>query len=507
MRLITAILVVVLSSPLLARADYQQITVLGDRFCGLTVSGSVECTSASDPTDPTLLPPETLFTEIGIGFRHACGITESGDLQCWGLDTHEDQIYPPGFDAAVVTLSVGPYHSCAIDDDGTVQCWGQNVHGQIDVPSDISGIADVSAFGISNSCGIQGTGDLYCWGYFHNTLIPYAAQTDSAYTQYDSSGSIDCGIHEDGSADCWSANVGNLLVARFENGPYRKVLPMNQSGNVVACALTETGQLDCAGQLYVGGYRNPTPLEVTRLGQTWVDAHADGSRLYGYSDAGRLELVLGDPGSGRQMLLDTVNGELTIPTLTLTDATFYGSETGTELFFDVEGVSANRYRNDYSTEVYRDGVLLDTTENYGSYMDRSASADATPVYTLRAVHAFGQTSELSNELRPSNTPDSPEGPGSHLPSDERTAAPQGLRAEVYWYDVELFWERNTSGAVREYEIRKNGQFVDTSSGTSWYDASNGDGDIVQYEVIATGDDGALLGLDSVRVQIGEPVCR
>lgn len=507
MRRITAFLVVLMSLPLLAQADYKQITVLGDRFCGLLDSGSVACTSASEPTEPTLQPPETIFTEIGLGFRHACGITDTGDVQCWGLETHEDQIYPPGFDAPVVKLSVGPYHSCAVDSEGMVKCWGQNVHGQTDVPDDIGAIVDVSAFGIVSSCGIKGTEELICWGYFHSTLVPYAARTDSPFTQFDSDGSINCAVHDDGTADCWSAVVGNLLVARFENGPYRKVIPIQHGGDVVACALTDDGQLDCAGRLYVGIQRNPTPLEVTRSAQNYRDVHAENGRLYGYTDAGRLELIVGSLDRTRQLLLDTVNGELTMPTLTLSAANFYGTGVGTELFFDVSGVSVYTYQHDYDTQVFRNGVLLDTIDNYGSYMDSTATADETPVYTLRAVHAFGQIGELSNELRSGNTPDAPSGPGSYLPGDQRPASPQGLRAEVYWFDVELFWNRNTSGSVRQYEIRRNGEFVDTTGGTSWYDDSPGEGELVQYEVIAVGDDGALLGLDSVRVQIGESMCR
>ena len=508
MRRITTLLLVVLSLPLLAQADYKQITILGDRFCGLSTSGSVSCTSVSDPTDPTLRPPESVFTEIGLGFRHACGITEAGDVQCWGLETHEDQIYPPGFDAPVVELGVGLYHSCAIDNAGTAQCWGQNVHGQTDVPSDAAGIADVSAIGFVSSCGIKAAADeVSCWGLNHNTLLPYAARLDSPFTQFDSSGSIDCAVREDGTADCWSANVGNLVVAQFRNGPYRKVVPLQERSDEVACAVTDAGELDCVGNLYVGSSRNSTPLAVTRFSRTYVDVYADGDRLYGYTDAGRLEIVSGNLDESRQMLLDTVNGELPMPTLTLSAATFYSDGIGTELFFGVSGESVYDYQRNYDTQVFRDGVLLDTTDNYGSYMDSTATADETPVYTLRAVHAFGQTGDFSNELRPGNTPGSSTGPGAYLPVDERPASPEGLRAEVYWYDVELFWERNTSGAVREYEIRKNGEFAATTGGTSWYDESTADGDFVQYDVIAIGDDGALLGLDSVRVQIGEPVCR
>lgn len=80
--------------------------------------------------------------------------------------------------------------------------------------------------------------------------------------------------------------------------------------------------------------------------------------------------------------------------------------------------------------MFLDELLLETTDNYGSYMDKTATADETLAYTLRALHAFGKTSDFSNELRPRNTTDSPTDLGSYLSNDERPASPEGLHAEV-----------------------------------------------------------------------------
>lgn len=93
------------------------------------------------------------------------------------------------------------------------------------------------------------------------------------------------------------------------------------------------------------------------------------------------------------------------------------------------------------------------------------------------------------------------------PQSARPNEPAGLRAEVYWFDVELFWDRDFSGNVRNYEIRRNGELVATTRGTSWYDASTADGGRYVYDVIAVAEDNSILGFRSVPVEIGTAVCQ
>lgn len=45
----------------------------------------------------------------------------------------------------------------------------------------------------------------------------------------------------------------------------------------------------------------------------------------------------------QQLVLDTVNGDLNMPTLKLAAAIFTGNGIGTELFFDVSGASVYAY--------------------------------------------------------------------------------------------------------------------------------------------------------------------
>ena len=61
----------------------------------------------------------------------------------------------------------------------------------------------------------------------------------------------------------------------------------------------------------------------------------------------------------------------------------------------------------------------------------------------------------------------------------------GLRAEVYSETaLELFWERASRPAsANEYQIRRDGQLVDTTSGTSYFDSRLQGGTLYQYQVV------------------------
>jgi len=92
-------------------------------------------------------------------------------------------------------------------------------------------------------------------------------------------------------------------------------------------------------------------------------------------------------------------------------------------------------------------------------------------------------------------------------SSNRENGTQALRAEIYWLDVELIRDRNHSGAAEQYEIRRDGEVVVTTRGTSWYDNSTEEGLMYVYDVVAVDFEGTLIDFQSVRVQIGAAECR
>lgn len=482
----------------------------GSNFCGLLESGRAECVNGGS-ADVTALAAdlEQTYTKIGLGSLYACGITTVGEVDCWGSGG-EGQLSPPAFDAPVVTLSVGDYHACAIDSDSNLKCWGQNVHGQTEPPPPATGFRDVVAYSIFNSCGVRIDGELVCWGRLLSPQFPQGLDdvSLSPIVNIETNGDTGCVIRTDGTADCWQGNPESTVVAEFRNGPYESVFPLASGDNTPMCALTVNGELDCAEGPYERGSFGlaPLPLGVTRSSEFYQLTRGSGQFVYGLTFDGRIEAINVSLGTRLQQVLDTINGELDIHSATLTDAQYYGPATGVELFFDFVPRAISLINNDL--EVFRNGELIAVTDNLASYLDSTVVEGQLYEYTVRVVHVLGQKGYFSNAISVNTTSMSDSTDVSlPIPDTSRPDKPAGLRAEIYWFDVELFWDRNNSGNVAAYEIRKNGELVAVTRGTSWYDDSGAEGDNPQYDVLAVGQGNQLLGIDSVSVQIGVTECR
>ncbi|MFT5432143.1 MAG: alpha-tubulin suppressor-like RCC1 family protein, partial [Myxococcota bacterium] len=124
------------------------------------------------------------WAQIASGNDHACGLTLSGAVACWGSNANKAlgdagstakvprQIHtlPP-----VARLAAGHDHTCALLVDQTVRCWGRNSSGQLGNDStstpaapvavdSLTGVTDLAA-GSTHTCALVGTGDsVWCWG-------------------------------------------------------------------------------------------------------------------------------------------------------------------------------------------------------------------------------------------------------------------------------------------------------------------------------------------------------
>jgi len=500
MRLLILILGVFWLLPLQANTRYTQVAIEGLRFCGLSSDGQIECTAARDPQPLGLHDyPDALFTALELSDSFACGITVEGQIECWGVDSLGNQLSPPVFDHPVTSLSLAVHHACAVDNMGVAKCWGQDVHGQATAPSAITDFVDIESFSFYDSCGVRSSGEVVCWGRNSASLLPTGLDTQNPSPfvdiEYSQQFSIDhgCGIRADGSVDCWRRNDG-AVIAQFQNGPYSEVFPLTPNERFAACALTVSGAVDCAEQ----------SANIIRVEDTFQDVTLSDNYLYGYTTDDRLVTISNNIGGPLSDLLDIINGELTLPTLAISGGEFYGTP-GTELFFNTMDTTIRNYRLMFDTQVFRDEELIATTDNLGSFLDRDPVPGANHVYTVRAVHAYGQVGGMSNAVEISAIKE--EQLASDVSPVLRPFSPQNLRGEVYWNDVELFWDRDNTATVRHYEIRRDGIPFDTTRGISWYDNSSEHGKRYQYDVLAIGHDEAILGIESVQIQIGPAECR
>ena len=226
--------------------------------CGLTTTGAAYCwgyngvfqlgdlTTVNRTTPVRVGSSLFSFSQISVGDYHACGVTTSGPLWCWG-DNSQYQLGNLG-DAAhispVATYRLGPLvytdvfagslNACMRTDHGFVYCWGPGNLGQLGTTGQFSidhpsvpvygGFNFTSvAIGSTHMCGRLASGVTYCWGNNANGALGLGASGDvsrptavrgPAFAQIAAGGAHTCGV-ADAAIYCWglgtSGQIGNGL--------------------------------------------------------------------------------------------------------------------------------------------------------------------------------------------------------------------------------------------------------------------------------------------------------
>jgi alpha-tubulin suppressor-like RCC1 family protein len=148
--------------------------------CGLTVTDQLLCwgynadgqlgTAAGPPAlYPTLIPGEVRYRLVSGGRYHGCGLDFAFEVTCWGenRDLRAGPPAPPSFRE----VDAGLVHSCALTLDDEIYCWGWNDEGELGVSdpgatsSDLDGGWDAVSAGGLHTCAIRETGAAECWGF------------------------------------------------------------------------------------------------------------------------------------------------------------------------------------------------------------------------------------------------------------------------------------------------------------------------------------------------------
>ena len=171
------------------------------------------------------------YTSLTAGDWHACALTGSGTMQCWG-DNAKGQL-GDGSSIPVSTLSVevsrlsgvksvtaAASHTCALTDAGAVECWGENEKGQLGDGTTVNRSTPVSVAGLAGSvkqisvnenggCAILASGTSHCWGnQFQPEQAPSGSQFFGQIAQNQDHG---CGITGAGAVMCWGRNASGQL--------------------------------------------------------------------------------------------------------------------------------------------------------------------------------------------------------------------------------------------------------------------------------------------------------
>ena len=195
---------------------------------------------------------------LSLGGSTACALTSSGGVECWGsrlgsaLKGTFSSVPEPvaGLESGVTAISVATFSACALTTCGAVECWGDNtsgllgndaVDGSSAVPEPVSGLADgltAISVGSSFACAVA-RGGAQCWG-----------------SNYPSGGRGDNSV---GSG----STVLPMPVVGLATGVTAIVV-----GDTSACALTESGAVQCWGPIaQVGTFVSVAaiPVPVTGL--------------------------------------------------------------------------------------------------------------------------------------------------------------------------------------------------------------------------------------------------
>jgi cysteine-rich repeat protein len=208
---------------------------------------------------------------ISTGGSHACAISTSGVLKCWGGnyagqlglgDTNDfgdapnemGDLLPPvdlGDSFVPVRVCAGQAATCAVSSAGMVKCWGDNAAGQLGLgddeprgvamgqmgdnldPVDLGSnfVALDLACGDDHTCAVSVDGKVKCWGDNYNgalgqgdslarganpgemgdALDPIDLGSDFRAIQLSIGSNITCAVSAQGTAKCWGDNVFGQL--------------------------------------------------------------------------------------------------------------------------------------------------------------------------------------------------------------------------------------------------------------------------------------------------------
>ena len=220
--------------------------------------------------------PLSGIAAISTGNLHACALTISEGVKCWGAGangrlgngatgekTTPVDVHTSGTDSnplsGIAAISIGGFHSCALTTD-KVKCWGYGGHGQlgngdsgekttpVDVHTSVtdtnplSSIKSISS-GSLHTCALTTGNKVKCWGYGGNGQLGNGAKSNEN-TPVD--------VHTSGT----------------DTNPLSDIAAIS-SGKYHTCALTTSEGVKCWGQGTSGKLGNGATSDKT----TPVDVH------------------------------------------------------------------------------------------------------------------------------------------------------------------------------------------------------------------------------------------
>jgi alpha-tubulin suppressor-like RCC1 family protein len=239
--------------------------------------------------------------DVAPGWAHTCAVTAAGGVKCWGLNdsgqlgdgTNLDSIVPlsitglrssllppptaDGSAGKAQAVTAGAFHACALTSSGGVKCWGKNDHGQLGDGTQAASLTPVSVVGLTqgvvavsasmtHTCALTGAGAVKCWGQnmygglgdgsIGDRSVPVdVVGLSSGVFAVSAGGGFTCALMEDGRVKCWGYNQQGALGDGTTTDHFTPVDVQGlgsdnsaiASGAGHACVLTTSGGVKCWG--------------------------------------------------------------------------------------------------------------------------------------------------------------------------------------------------------------------------------------------------------------------
>ncbi len=314
-----------------------QVQCWGDNSRGQLGNGASTNPLLSSPTPITVQGLEhEVISAISAGDSHACALSESGSVYCWGKDNNSASAIS-ALPKRLIALRSHADYNCALNALGTISCWvyeGQQAGaglGNSDVAStdNISVLSPTGLYlslaisvGKQQSCAISDQGSVSCWdndsqnpqahvvaGLSHSVIgLASGAKHHCAVQKQETGGQV---------LSCWNTAANAPVFGQLGDGstkssiePVRVTLTNSIDNPITAiaagdnhsCIQRSNGDSYCWGQNHQGqlgdasGIDQLTPVKVGTQGNTHLKPLQNLSQIalaphYGcaVSDAGSLK--------------------------------------------------------------------------------------------------------------------------------------------------------------------------------------------------------------------------
>ena len=270
-------------------------------------------TTSTNGTSNATIEFSRIYVQVVTGEEHACGLTDAGEIFCWGGNGN-DQLggYPmissplpvavSGLEGKPVALAAGGFQTCALMEDGSATCWP--IDWDMVEPTVLPGLEEnvtALAGGRWHFCAIVDD-EVLCWGSNRQMQLGNGIEEDRddptpvdglagkpvAITAGDSHA---CALLEDGGIQCWGGNRDGQLG---DGTTTTQPIPVDVTGlggpavRIAAgrnhtCALLEEGSVWCWG--FNAGFKQSTT--------DWIRSLAEPVEISGLDDEEITEFVAG----------------------------------------------------------------------------------------------------------------------------------------------------------------------------------------------------------------------